>query len=110
MVLDVPPRHSVRSFEDRQERFPDLSQADDEPGSEQLPRVPAVAEMARLLEKAAAVIPRQNLWVNPDCGLKTRGWPETEAALRNMVQAAKLARQASPPPSHRYISPAAPRC
>jgi len=59
------------------------------------PRVPAVAEMARLLEKAAAVIPRRNLWVNPDCGLKTRGWPETEAALRNMVQAAQLARLAT---------------
>ncbi|MDP3686737.1 MAG: 5-methyltetrahydropteroyltriglutamate--homocysteine S-methyltransferase [Sulfurimicrobium sp.] len=58
------------------------------------PRVPSVAEMSRLLEKAAAVIPRRNLWVNPDCGLKTRGWAETEAALRNMVEAARLARRA----------------
>ena len=49
------------------------------------PRVPDVAEMTRLLKKAAAVIAPENLWVNPDCGLKTRGWPETEAALRNMV-------------------------
>lgn len=56
------------------------------------PRVPSVEEMTRLLEKAAAVIPRENLWVNPDCGLKTRGWAETEAALRNMVEAARLAR------------------
>jgi len=43
----------------------------------------------RLLRKAAEVVPARNLWVNPDCGLKTRGWPETEAALRNMVQAAR---------------------
>jgi 5-methyltetrahydropteroyltriglutamate--homocysteine methyltransferase len=53
------------------------------------PRVPSQAEMARLLAKAATVIPPGNLWVNPDCGLKTRGWPETEAALRHMVQAAR---------------------
>ncbi|MBW8844085.1 MAG: 5-methyltetrahydropteroyltriglutamate--homocysteine S-methyltransferase [Burkholderiales bacterium] len=53
------------------------------------PRVPAAAEMLRLLKKAAAVIPPELLWVNPDCGLKTRGWPETEAALRHMVAAAR---------------------
>jgi len=58
------------------------------------PRVPSQAEMARLLAKAAAVIPPHNLWVNPDCGLKTRGWPETEAALRHMVQAARDLRAA----------------
>ena len=52
------------------------------------PRVPAQAEMVRLLRKASAVIPAGNLWVNPDCGLKTRGWAETETALRNMVAAA----------------------
>ncbi|PKO62624.1 MAG: 5-methyltetrahydropteroyltriglutamate--homocysteine S-methyltransferase, partial [Betaproteobacteria bacterium HGW-Betaproteobacteria-17] len=57
------------------------------------PRVPSEAEMTRLLEKAAQVIPPSNLWVNPDCGLKTRGWPETEAALSNMVAAAKAMRQ-----------------
>lgn len=56
------------------------------------PRVPTVDEMVRLLEKATAVIPAGNLWVNPDCGLKTRGWPETEAALANMVEAARRAR------------------
>jgi hypothetical protein len=38
-------------------------------------------------------MPPQRLWVNPDCGLKTRGWPETEAALSNRVQAAKTLRQ-----------------
>jgi 5-methyltetrahydropteroyltriglutamate--homocysteine methyltransferase len=58
------------------------------------PRVPTVNEILRLLEKAATVIPAQNLWVNPDCGLKTRGWKETNEALENMVTAAKLARAA----------------
>jgi len=53
------------------------------------PRVPSRGDMVRLMKKAAAVIPPENLWVNPDCGLKTRGWPETEAALRNMVEAAR---------------------
>ena len=57
------------------------------------PRVPEVDEMVRLMQKAQAVVPRENLWINPDCGLKTRGWPETEAALRNMVQAAIVVRQ-----------------
>ncbi len=56
------------------------------------PRVPTSDEMLHLMEKAAAVIPPANLWVNPDCGLKTRAWPETEAALRNMVQAARALR------------------
>lgn len=58
------------------------------------PRVPTVDEMVRLLEKATAVIPAGNLWVNPDCGLKTRSWPETEAALANMVEAARRVRMA----------------
>ena len=57
------------------------------------PRVPDVQEMAALLEKAAEVVPVEHLWVNPDCGLKTRGWPETEAALRHMVQAAQEVRE-----------------
>jgi 5-methyltetrahydropteroyltriglutamate--homocysteine methyltransferase len=57
------------------------------------PRVPAVEEMVRLMRKAAAVVPPSKLWVNPDCGLKTRGWAETEAALVNMVAAAKLLRR-----------------
>ncbi|MEZ2441093.1 5-methyltetrahydropteroyltriglutamate--homocysteine S-methyltransferase [Chitinophaga sp. RCC_12] len=57
------------------------------------PRVPAVAEMEALLHKAAALLPLRNIWVNPDCGLKTRKWPETEMSLRNMVTAAKNVRQ-----------------
>ena len=45
------------------------------------------------MEKAVAVIPAEQLWVNPDCGLKTRGWAEVEPALKNMVDAAKEMRQ-----------------
>jgi 5-methyltetrahydropteroyltriglutamate--homocysteine methyltransferase len=59
------------------------------------PRVPAQQEMVRLLQKASAVIPPAHLWVNPDCGLKTRGWAETQTALRNMVAAAKELRAAA---------------
>lgn len=58
------------------------------------PRVPSKGEMVFLMEKAKAVIPAEQLWVNPDCGLKTRQWPETKAALVAMVQAAKELRQA----------------
>lgn len=53
------------------------------------PRVPSKEEMVALMKKAKAVIPAEQLWVNPDCGLKTRGWNETKAALVEMVHAAK---------------------
>ncbi len=56
------------------------------------PRVPTSAEMLDLLTRAAAVLPPAQLWVNPDCGLKTRGWSEVDAALRGMVEAARQAR------------------
>jgi len=56
------------------------------------PRVPSVDEMVTLLKKASQVIKPGQLWVNPDCGLKTRGWTETEASLRNMVEAARIMR------------------
>jgi 5-methyltetrahydropteroyltriglutamate--homocysteine methyltransferase len=56
------------------------------------PRVPTTEEMDELLDRAMMVLPRDRLWVNPDCGLKTRGWPEVKAALVNMVEAARLAR------------------
>jgi len=57
------------------------------------PRIPSVEEMVSLLEKAAVLLPAENIWVNPDCGLKTRKWPETKQALENMVNAAKAARE-----------------
>ena len=56
------------------------------------PRVPSVADMGALLDKARAVLNPEQIWVNPDCGLKTRGWPEVEQALTNMVAVAKEAR------------------
>lgn len=52
------------------------------------PRVPTKEEMVQLLEDAKAYIPEERLWVNPDCGLKTRDWPECIASLKNMVEAA----------------------
>ncbi|MCO6441653.1 MAG: 5-methyltetrahydropteroyltriglutamate--homocysteine S-methyltransferase, partial [Nitrococcus mobilis] len=52
------------------------------------PRVPSAAEIAQQLEKAAEVITQQRLWVNPDCGLKTRAWEESKLALANMIAAA----------------------
>jgi 5-methyltetrahydropteroyltriglutamate--homocysteine methyltransferase len=56
------------------------------------PRVPSAEEMATLLGRAAARIPRERLWVNPDCGCKTRGWGEVRPALANLVQAARQLR------------------
>lgn len=53
------------------------------------PRVPSADEMRALLTRALEVVPAERLWVNPDCGLKTRDWPETEAALLLMVATAK---------------------
>ncbi|MEX1198807.1 MAG: 5-methyltetrahydropteroyltriglutamate--homocysteine S-methyltransferase [Pseudohongiellaceae bacterium] len=57
------------------------------------PAVPSVDGMVAVLERAARKLPADNLWVNPDCGLKTRGWPETEAALQRMVEAATILRE-----------------
>ena len=59
------------------------------------PNVPDVDWMVGLMQKAAARLPKERLWVNPDCGLKTRAWPETEAALISMVQAARALRQSA---------------
>ncbi|MFP4098297.1 MAG: 5-methyltetrahydropteroyltriglutamate--homocysteine S-methyltransferase [Alphaproteobacteria bacterium] len=59
------------------------------------PRVPNVDEMVDLLEKAKNVLDERQIWVNPDCGLKTRGWEEVKPALENMVEAAKIMRNRS---------------
>jgi 5-methyltetrahydropteroyltriglutamate--homocysteine methyltransferase len=58
------------------------------------PRIPTISQMEDLLQKAGDVIPERNLWVNPDCGLKTRGWAEVKPALVNMVEAARKLRSA----------------
>ena len=57
------------------------------------PRIPSPAEMLALLERALKYVPKERLWVNPDCGLKTRGWQETRAALTNMMVAARRLRE-----------------
>ncbi|MGW4749926.1 5-methyltetrahydropteroyltriglutamate--homocysteine S-methyltransferase [Streptomyces sp. NPDC004290] len=56
------------------------------------PRVPSTEEAAALLRKGLEAIPADRLWVNPDCGLKTRGWPETRASLEHLVAAAREVR------------------
>ena len=56
------------------------------------PRVPSQADMETLMRKAAAGVPSERLWVNPDCGLKTRGWPEVETSLEHLVATAKALR------------------
>ncbi len=56
------------------------------------PRIPESGEMVDLLTRAVKVLPPEHIWVNPDCGLKTRQWPEVKQALKNMVLAAKTLR------------------
>jgi len=58
------------------------------------PRVPTVDEIEDLLWRALKVVPAERLWINPDCGLKTRGWPEVITALANMTKMAKRLRAA----------------
>ncbi|WP_374206423.1 5-methyltetrahydropteroyltriglutamate--homocysteine S-methyltransferase [Streptomyces sp. WAC04114] len=60
------------------------------------PRVPSAEEAAGLLRTGLRAIPAERLWVNPDCGLKTRGWPETRASLENLVTAARTVRDELP--------------
>lgn len=56
------------------------------------PRIPSTEELADRIKKMLAVLDNRVLWINPDCGLKTRKYSEVEPALRNMVAAAKLIR------------------
>lgn len=92
MDADVVTIETSRSAMELLDAFGEFSYPNDiGPGVYDIhsPRVPSVESMERLLERACAVIPSERLWVNPDCGLKTRDWPEVEAALANMVQAAR---------------------
>lgn len=59
------------------------------------PRVPSVAEIIALLERAVDEVPLRQIWVNPDCGLKTRGYAETVTSLQNLVEAARTVRERS---------------
>ncbi len=56
------------------------------------PNVPSVEQIVRLMTQASQRIPVAQLWINPDCGLKTRGWPEVTEALKHMVEAARILR------------------
>jgi 5-methyltetrahydropteroyltriglutamate--homocysteine methyltransferase len=69
------------------------------------PAIPDTAQMTALMEKAAQYIPMERLWVNPDCGLKTRQWDEVKPALRGLVQAAQSLRQSIPQSQARAGSP-----
>jgi len=57
------------------------------------PRIPSISEILEILERSIRVIDKRLIWVNPDCGLKTRGWEETIPSLKNMVEAAKIMRE-----------------
>lgn len=57
------------------------------------PNIPSINQIIQLIEKAKTLIPVQHLWINPDCGLKTRQWKEVIPALENMVKAAKHLRK-----------------
>ncbi|MGP3535202.1 5-methyltetrahydropteroyltriglutamate--homocysteine S-methyltransferase [Microbacterium sp. RD1] len=57
------------------------------------PRVPSVAEVGELLDRAVAELPLRQVWVNPDCGLKTRGYDETVASLKNIIEATRATRE-----------------
>jgi len=59
------------------------------------PNVPSVDFIVTNMKEAAKRIPKERLWINPDCGLKTRAWPETKASLKNLVEAAKVLRTAA---------------
>jgi 5-methyltetrahydropteroyltriglutamate--homocysteine methyltransferase len=57
------------------------------------PRVPSVEEMVTQIEALIEVLPKEQLWINPDCGLKTRKWPEVKQSLKNMVEAVKIVKE-----------------
>ncbi len=96
MDADVISIEASRSGMDLLQAFKDFEYPNDiGPGVYDIhsPRVPSEEEIYELLKKAVKVIKPARLWVNPDCGLKTRDWPETRASLVNMVAAAKKLRQ-----------------
>lgn len=92
---DVITIETSRSDGELLQAFEDFSYPNDiGPGVYDIhsPNVPETEQMVSLIQRASQRIPAERLWVNPDCGLKTRRWPETEAALKRMVDAAKLLR------------------
>ena len=57
------------------------------------PRIPSVEEMVKQILELIEVLPKEQLWINPDCGLKTRKWPEVKQSLKNMVEAVKIVKE-----------------
>ena len=57
------------------------------------PRVPSVNEMVNQIKALVEVLPKEQLWINPDCGLKTRKWPEVKESLKNLVEAVNIVKQ-----------------
>ena len=95
MDADVISIETSRSDMELIEAFADFSYPNEiGPGVWDIhsPRVPGQEDMETLLRKATEAIAPDLLWVNPDCGLKTRDWPEVEASLRNLVATAKALR------------------
>lgn len=95
MDADVITIETTRSHMELLDAFDDFDYPNDiGPGVYDIhsPNVPDEAQIVELIEKAAQKIPVQRLWINPDCGLKTRGWDEVLPALRNMVNAAAALR------------------
>ena len=56
------------------------------------PRIPSVSEIEMQIRALLEVLPKEQLWINPDCGLKTRKWEEVKPSLKNMVEAVKIVR------------------
>ncbi|MCG3711310.1 5-methyltetrahydropteroyltriglutamate--homocysteine S-methyltransferase [Aliarcobacter butzleri] len=59
------------------------------------PRVPSVEEMVNQIKALIKVLPKEQLWINPDCGLKTRKWPEVKQSLINLVEAVKIVKNSN---------------
>ena len=57
------------------------------------PRIPSVEEMVTQIKNLLEVLPKEQLWINPDCGLKTRKWEEVKPSLENMLKAVKIVRE-----------------
>ncbi len=95
MDADVITIETARSNMELLEAFSDFDYPNEiGPGVYDIhsPRVPTTGEMVKLMQLAAKRIPKERLWINPDCGLKTRDWPEVESSLKRMVNAAEMLR------------------
>ena len=95
MDADVITIETSRSAMELLDAFEDFNYPNDiGPGVYDIhsPNIPDTQAMESLMQKAASRIPAEQLWVNPDCGLKTRNWPEVEQALANMVETARSLR------------------